>query len=709
MNSTECNNPNRGNNRKEKRMNVVTKALSLAASVTMGLALAAGAAETPATNPGPACGHADFVPTPEHPVYFRWSQGYFPGAQPPLEWWDGTPEQVEVEITDKSGKARKTKVWRFADQKSKNILWKAPAGGWGLSHPIVVGDKVFSVGVPDVITCNDLATGKQLWQKRAMPLLMDGVPEEKAAAVQKVFDLVRALWLIGHADHGANPDCIGLGGGNNVPEDAKFLKGTLEGEDLKRLLARKRESVAKVIRMLQAHRGEVVATGEADLVKALDADLADLEAWFKMDDQGFAAELKTQKNRGENLRSACMKKYQIPFTTEWSGYVSVADSTLASDGRYIYGVFDQGQTFCYDLDGALKWGVREKGGWDTRVTFHSSPVLCDGVLVVKKRASGGCDSPRKGVWIGLDAATGKQLWEATIGISNFAVPRPMRLTGADGAPVAVLIGDTDMEKGPDPLAIHPNLKGQAIVRVRDGRILGYLPNFAICRGAIMTVHGDLVAVYSHDNGGPDMALRVRMTGPDTAAGEVVWSHTGKEPRILRYRGFPTQLGDYLLNGFAADQQVICDVRDGSQVASLGRVRWFEDASGVVAGRHLIFWTEANSGGRTAAQPDAMLRFQIFDLSDPKNPKPVANNNLIGFKDPPADLVVRTYLKEFDPYGFTGVYSGTASYCAMMGGPVPVGNKLIIQTSAFLYCIGLREASGPQVGLREASGPQVGEK
>ena len=66
------------------------------------------------------------------------------------------------------------------------------------------------------------------------------LPEEKAAAVQKVFDLVRALWLIGHADHGANPDCIGLGGGNNAPEDAKFLKGTLEGEDLKRLLARNR-------------------------------------------------------------------------------------------------------------------------------------------------------------------------------------------------------------------------------------------------------------------------------------------------------------------------------------------------------------------------------------------------------------------------------------------------------------------------------------
>jgi hypothetical protein len=152
------------------------------------------------------------------------------------------------------------------------------------------------------------------------------------------------------------------------------------------------------------------------------------------------------------------------------------------------------------------------------------------------------------------------------------------------------------------------------------------------------------------------------------------------------------LGDYLRNGSANGAvAVICDIRDGSKVANLGSVRWPDDASGVVAGRYLIFWTEANPGSnspyRNAAAQPAMLRFHIFDLSDPKNPKPVANNNLIGFKDPPADLVVRTYLKEFDPYGFMGCYKGTAAYCAMMGGPVPAGNKLLIQTSAFLYCIG----------------------
>jgi hypothetical protein len=79
----------------------------------------------------------------------------------------------EPPATTPTAKTGVTKLWRFADQKSKNILWKARVPGWGLSHPIVVGNRVFSVGVPDVITCNGLSTGKQLWQRRIMPLLCD--------------------------------------------------------------------------------------------------------------------------------------------------------------------------------------------------------------------------------------------------------------------------------------------------------------------------------------------------------------------------------------------------------------------------------------------------------------------------------------------------------------------------------------------------------
>ena len=35
----------------------------------------------------------------------------------------------------------------------------------------------------------------------------------------------------------------------------------------------------------------------------------------------------------------------------------------------------------------------------------------------------------------------------------------------------------------------------------------------------------------------------------------------------------------------------------------------------------------------------------------------------------------------------GCYAGAASHFMRMGGPVPVGKRLLIQTPAFLYCIG----------------------
>ena len=41
-----------------------------------------------------------------------------------------------------------------------------PAPGWGLTHPIVVGKRVFAVGHPDVVACYDQDSGKVLWQKR---------------------------------------------------------------------------------------------------------------------------------------------------------------------------------------------------------------------------------------------------------------------------------------------------------------------------------------------------------------------------------------------------------------------------------------------------------------------------------------------------------------------------------------------------------------
>jgi hypothetical protein len=90
-------------------------------------------------------------------------------------------------------------------------------------------------------------------------------------------------------------------------------------------------------------------------------------------------------------------------------------------------------------------------------------------------------------------------------------------------------------------------------------------------------------------------------------------------------------------------------------------------------------------------------FSVTDIKDPTKPVVVARNNLLGYKEPAADLIVSTYFKDFDPFDFTGCYRGSPSYFMMMSGPVPAGDKLLIQSTRYMYCIGHREDSGPQVG------------
>jgi hypothetical protein len=122
----------------------------------------------------------------------------------------------------------------------------------------------------------------------------------------------------------------------------------------------------------------------------------------------------------------------------------------------------------------------------------------------------------------------------------------------------------------------------------------------------------------------------------------------------------------------------------------------EYAGPVVAGKYLVAIAHPPGGhahealhGRDRDDQKAMARFVVADLSDPSKPKIVSNRNLLGYKDPPADTIVKNYLSEFDPYDFANCYGGSPCFFALMGGPVPHGTRLFIQSTAFLYCIGER--------------------
>jgi outer membrane protein assembly factor BamB len=79
------------------------------------------------------------------------------------------------------------------------------------------------------------------------------------------------------------------------------------------------------------------------------------------------------------------------------GIVGFTMPTPVSDGKHVYVWSGMGVAACFDLDGKRQWITRLK---TDDLSYGSSPALADGVLVVFLKSL-----------YGLDAKTGKQLWE----------------------------------------------------------------------------------------------------------------------------------------------------------------------------------------------------------------------------------------------------------------------------------------------------------
>jgi outer membrane protein assembly factor BamB len=62
--------------------------------------------------------------------------GKYPQAQPPLEW-----------------------------SATKNVVWRAPMPGYGVSQPVLLGQRLFICSEPGTLLCLDRDSGKILWQK----------------------------------------------------------------------------------------------------------------------------------------------------------------------------------------------------------------------------------------------------------------------------------------------------------------------------------------------------------------------------------------------------------------------------------------------------------------------------------------------------------------------------------------------------------------
>jgi outer membrane protein assembly factor BamB len=91
-----------------------------------------------------------------------------------------------------------------------------------------------------------------------------------------------------------------------------------------------------------------------------------------------------------------------------------ANTSVATDGRYVVAFFGSEGLYCYDMSGNLKWkksfGVLKSvffampgAQWE----FASSPVIYDGKLVIQ------CDVLENSFVAAYDLASGKELWKTT--------------------------------------------------------------------------------------------------------------------------------------------------------------------------------------------------------------------------------------------------------------------------------------------------------
>ncbi len=212
-----------------------------------------------------------------------------------------------------------------------------------------------------------------------------------------------------------------------------------------------------------------------------------------------------------------------------------ASSTPTVDGDRVYAAWGSGkQTEALALDhaGKLVW-KREWPEFTSDHGFASSPILCDGVLIVNTDSA----ELRKSLVLGLDPATGTSLWElerVTTGaeekhLTAYNTPVSMKV---DGKEIVVVLQTNDGWKGLDP---------------KTGRVLWSYDGEYTQRSvsSIASGHGTVFATFgSGGKGRQGTALRPKANGePEVAYALGLNDGLGYVPTPLYFEGHLYLWGD----------------------------------------------------------------------------------------------------------------------------------------------------------------------
>jgi hypothetical protein len=487
-----------------------------------------------------------------------------------------------------------------------------------------------------------------------LPLLCDGKTPEEAARLQQVIDIATVFKIL-FGSHGAS----------------LFSMQTKSGSPVCSLESVIAPATAKLVERLPVWRKTIQdADNNPKLLEAFDRGAAEI---------ANRANANFDRRVLKSFVEAVEKKYSVPVGTEWFGYIGNAMSTPVSDGERVYVAYGQKQVAAYDLDGRLVWanrlGAHAYGA-------YNSGMLCDNVLIIKA----GNQS-----WRGLDARTGKLLWERKDTVKyEYTIPQVVRLRTAQGEPVNAVLYPGSLQ----------------IRRPQDDRVLGEFPDTPRAeRGYLFLAHNDLVLlvvpIQSSKKGNKTAVVyRLRATATDRVDVEEVY----EMPVYRLGTNFLTGTPEHLV--LKTGRHLALNPLAGGEPRTT-TVPWSDDEKGttLVAGKTLLSVLSPDDGnspwwrgprpdgggqggqGRTTDRK-AMVRIVTADLTDPAAVRILGDRNLLQETGPAADIYVEQYLNGMDPFLFAGCYHGSASWFGgLMGSMTPSGNRLFIQSSAHLRCIG----------------------
>ncbi|MFP4140598.1 MAG: PQQ-binding-like beta-propeller repeat protein [Phycisphaerae bacterium] len=242
------------------------------------------------------------------------------------------------------------------------IAWRVKLDHWGNGEPIVVKDRLYLVQdldwwnfdrVGPSLLCLDLKDGSILWQRELDHTV--ALPPEQARQAREDWIKLRKKYYQGWQICSAVAKEYGLG----------------------------RDALNAAREKLKPHGMTIKNPQTVFNLQITDGKYKQLE---------------------RELRTSHL------WTCQWSQprgqWCGAGYATPVSDGKHIYLRTGYGAAFCYDLDGRRIWTKLYEGDEWKKQSWGVSPVLVDGVLVIADSQNcHGFDA------IGLDAATGKQLWK----------------------------------------------------------------------------------------------------------------------------------------------------------------------------------------------------------------------------------------------------------------------------------------------------------